>query len=67
MLCAKFGSRQSEDFLRKPQIRSELCADNLCGSAIYSPMHYFVRGTCTVIELWRIVAVKQRMKIPFLL
>ena len=64
MLCAKFGLVQSEDC--PAQTSDPSFVQTIRGLAIYSPTHYFLCGTCTLIESWRIIAVEQRTKIPSL-
>ena len=64
MLCAKFGSGQSEDC--PAQTSHPSFAWTIRELAIYSPTHYFLCDTCMLIERWHIVAVEQQTKISFL-
>ena len=61
MLCAKFGSEQSKDCPAQTLDLSFVWT--IRRLAMYSPTHYFLCGTCMLMEPWRIVAVKQRTKI----
>ena len=64
MLCAKFGSEWSEDC--PAQTSDPSFARTIRRLAIYLPTHYFLCGTCMLIEPWCIVAVEQWTKISFL-